>query len=391
MNLARFGLSAARKVLAFAFEPRTPPERARLWCAGENPTDYGTHIWNARSVECVWTDYQARGVMLTIDIEHGMAHAKPGEAPISAGYCALEMVNGEPWVRFEWSSIGVQMIESGERRYLSPEYAVDPDTKEIVSLTRVSLVAAPGTHHAVILASAKEGRHMDPKAIIEAVRQALGGEGDDATKIATTLAVLDGLSVAVGDGSTTDSTTEPDPAGGGVEAGTGAGASEVQAGSKETPFEASATDEPAIKISAAEKVAAAEKVEASAKSAIQTATDNAVRDVLLTMHADKLDPVLATACKFLPRAQVEKIVASAIQKAGTSRNARPVIGGVVAASGSALERVNAAAPGSALANMAQGMGLRVATAAPSTDERGNFTMPQRTPSEIRAAKLAGKG
>lgn len=135
---------------------RKAPSEIQLWNKGENATDYGVHLWTERSVQLAFGEYQERGNLLGIDVEHGksaeaLAEKVTDEPPRMAGYAALEIRDGCPWLVFQWSDYGRQQIESGERRYLSPEYFTDADTREIISLVRVSLVAEPGTHRARLL------------------------------------------------------------------------------------------------------------------------------------------------------------------------------------------------------------------------------------------------
>lgn len=135
---------------------RQAPKEFKLWSAGENPTDYGVHIWNERSCQEVMAQYEMRGNLLGLDIEHsGSGDSPMREDPNrpTAGYCQLEIRNGEPWIVFDWSTNAVEQIESGQRRYLSPEYCTDPDTKEIIGLERVSLVHEPGTWGIKLLCS----------------------------------------------------------------------------------------------------------------------------------------------------------------------------------------------------------------------------------------------
>lgn len=144
----------------YTFEPGVPPAEIRLWRKGENPTDMGVHLWTERSAAEVWADYQARGNLLQLDVEHNASDLvrkenegrAPAEEP-TAGYAALEIRDGEPWLRFEWSAYAVEQIETKQRRYLSPEYVVDKGTGEILRLVRVSLVGDPATHDAPMLAS----------------------------------------------------------------------------------------------------------------------------------------------------------------------------------------------------------------------------------------------
>ena len=184
-----------RRIGAFALGSREPPEALQLWNFGPNPTDYGVHIWNERSIEEVVATYNARGNPLPVDIEHKIATKDPATpAPETGGYARLEIRDGLPWVVFDWSAVAVEQIKTGQRRFLSPDYDVDKATGEIVRLYRVALVADPGTHHARTLASSltSKGPAMhpmllaalkaaltaqDPKAAIESLLQELESAG----------------------------------------------------------------------------------------------------------------------------------------------------------------------------------------------------------------------
>ena len=155
------------RILALA--SREPPKEIKLWNKGENPTDYGLHLWTERSAELVTAWYAKRGNPLIVDIEHGGVKNALGEALPTAGYATLDIRDGEPWLVFAWSDEGAEQIRTGQRRFLSPEYDVtkpaedDPTkTSEITKLVRISLVADPGTHRARMLAGAKSMPAMHP-------------------------------------------------------------------------------------------------------------------------------------------------------------------------------------------------------------------------------------
>jgi hypothetical protein len=183
---------------AFAFTPGAAPAEIQLWNIGDNPTDYGVHRWTDRSCREVGGSYAARGNPLQIDVEHNgsgsaVEKKKTDEPAKTGGYARLDLRGGAPWLVFDWSAYAVEQIASRQRLFLSPEYDVDPDTGEITSLIRVSLVGDPGTHHARMLAAAKSrtlaGRtrmdpillaalmaakdSADPKAALEALLKAL--------------------------------------------------------------------------------------------------------------------------------------------------------------------------------------------------------------------------
>lgn len=145
------GPRRARTILAFA--AGAAPREAPLWRCGENPTDYGVHLWTERSAAEVMAHYQTRGNLLPISIEHcgedcqdqqGVADLKC----VGGGYARLEIRAGRPWLVFAWSKPAMELIERKEKLFLSPYYMVDKDTEEILAVLSVSLVANPGTHYA---------------------------------------------------------------------------------------------------------------------------------------------------------------------------------------------------------------------------------------------------
>jgi hypothetical protein len=130
------------------------PREIKLWDKGRNETDYGSHHFTERSAAELMKAYGSRGNLIALDVEHGGAKDEEGNPREMAGYAKLEIRDGEPWLVFSWSDYGRDQIETGKRRYLSPEYLTTKDEPhEIVGLVRVSLVAEPGTHHARLLAS----------------------------------------------------------------------------------------------------------------------------------------------------------------------------------------------------------------------------------------------
>lgn len=157
---------------AYAFQPKEPPTELQLWRVGDNPTDYGVHVWSQRSIEEAFGEYERRGNPIQLDVEHLGAEPPKGEPPPTAGYARLEIRSGAPWLVFDWSAYAVEQIRTGQRLALSPEYEVDTKTGEIVRLVRVSLVGDPATHNARWLASryrAQKGNGMTPELMKKAL------------------------------------------------------------------------------------------------------------------------------------------------------------------------------------------------------------------------------
>lgn len=202
------------RIQAFAIEPREPPREIQLWSAGDNPTDYGVHRWTERSLAEVCGRYNERGNPLLIDIEHNGAKLADSDEPTTTGgYARLEIRRGEPWLTFEWSDFGAAQIQSGQRRFLSPEYDVDPDTGEITALYRVSLVADPGTHRARMLAAANTEQGQRPMTlamVLAALRAALAAEDPAVVKESITNLVNE-ISPLVGDDAPADTPAGDDP------------------------------------------------------------------------------------------------------------------------------------------------------------------------------------
>ena len=75
-------------------QSREAPKEFKLWSMGENPTDYGTHLWTENSATQVMSQYQQRGNLLGLDVEHtGSSDSEMRDDPNrpTAGYCSLEI------------------------------------------------------------------------------------------------------------------------------------------------------------------------------------------------------------------------------------------------------------------------------------------------------------
>lgn len=307
MSVRRIASSAV--VSALVSEQRVAPREIQLWNNGENPTDYGVHVWTERSRAEVLARYTERGNPLLVDVEHN-GSTVAGEPAVTGGYARLELRAGAPWLVFDWSDYGRGQIESGQRRFLSPEYDVDKNTGEILALYRVSLVADPGTHRARMLATAGRGK-MDQKVLLAALRAALSAEDPAVTKesIANLVAELekgDG-----GEGSATDDTATDT---------TQADASTEDSGEQQTAAEddedakkkADEAEKARAKAAAKAKPAPAGSVDAIAAAATAATAQikAAQRDHLLATQGDKLEPAIRRWASAQPLEVVESYLAS---------------------------------------------------------------------------------
>lgn len=394
MNPLRIRTSA----LICSVDSPEPPREFKLWNAGENPTDYGVHRWTERSVREVFEQYSARGNPLLIDIEHGGAVDEDGKPLDLAGYAALELRNGEPWLVFDWSAVGDQQIRTKQRRFLSPDYYVDKATGEIVSLKMVSLVGSPGTHHARILASATENKKMDFKLFLAALRAALASE-DPATCKESVQSLVNELDSTVG------AAPESSPEGAGVETAADddptqeqpeqasappAGEQEAQA-SAPPPGEKEGVSASAPR--AAKQVApraakpAAAVVEGAAKEAVEQIRASQ-RDHLIQMQGDRLDPSIRRWAATQPLDVVKGLLDAAPAKGAEAAR--------VTATRGARQGLPATPPGltgEALEEVRASMGRGPASPPKIINTEHELVLPLMRPSAIRehiAASAAGK-
>jgi phage I-like protein len=151
-------------------------KRELVWRNGVNETDLGPIVWNDKARRSVMSRYAQRGNPILLDINHQYnedERAKwevSGAQPPTAGNGLLETdAQGNLWLVPEWSATARAKIDAKELRFLSPDFAYDKKTREVLEIYRVSLVAEPGTWHARMVASAKrKGRlsmNLTPEAL----------------------------------------------------------------------------------------------------------------------------------------------------------------------------------------------------------------------------------
>lgn len=366
--------------LALAAEAeREPPAEFQLWAKGENPTDYGVHIWNERSIREVMARYKARGNPLLVDVEHlGSQIKATGEPAPTAGYATLEVRDGAPWLVFTWSDYGREQIRTGQRRFLSPEYDVDKDTGEILALYRVSLVADPGTHRARMLATAMhEERPMDLAVILAALRAALAAEDPAVAKesIANLIAELDKGNGEEGEGAPVSAEGAEDQSAD-VTANEGGDDEE-----KKEPIAARAKPATPKKPEPAkvEAVEAKVTVTAAADDAVR-AIHNATRDHLLATQGDRLDPSIRRWASTQPLEVVKGLLDAAPAKTTVVERAKATRGQGQGGKPEPTPEEKREAE-----EMDRAMGLRVQTyRAPYRREDGTFVHPINRPSDVRA-------
>lgn len=152
-----------------------PPTRFRIWRAGNNPGDFGDNVLTASAAAAVVAEYKRRGHALAIDYQHATNVREnpdydPAAPPPMAGYAEIRVVQTGAGVELwadpvRWSDCqrphaapgavccGKHQIVTGQRAYISPDWNLDPGTREPLSINRLSLVAEPGTYGINMLAA----------------------------------------------------------------------------------------------------------------------------------------------------------------------------------------------------------------------------------------------
>lgn len=80
-----------------------------------------------------------------IDYEHATDRKAPQgeEAPASGWFKEFDLRDGAIWARVDWTQRGANMVAAKEYRYLSPVFAFNPQTREILYLERAGLTNNP--------------------------------------------------------------------------------------------------------------------------------------------------------------------------------------------------------------------------------------------------------
>lgn len=132
------------------------PTAFRIWHAGANPTDHGTHQFTARSAEMLLDEQATRGNLYSIDVDHlSLSPSAPPASRVAVGWHRLDVRGGELWaVDVEWLDVARAGLETDPPawRYFSPAYDVDADG-EITSYLNTALTNNPATWNVTALAS----------------------------------------------------------------------------------------------------------------------------------------------------------------------------------------------------------------------------------------------
>lgn len=132
------------------------PTAFRIFRAGVNVTDYGTHLLTPGAVRALLDEQDERGNRYAIDINHcSIDKTVPLENQRAVGSFAIEARNGELWaVDLRFDATTRAQIKAGSWPSISPVFHCAKDG-EIVSLTNIALTPNPATHGAVRIAASR--------------------------------------------------------------------------------------------------------------------------------------------------------------------------------------------------------------------------------------------
>jgi phage I-like protein len=151
----------SRVVCSATLEPAadgTLPTEFRIFKAGINETSKGPFLFDEQAARDVMAHYQREGVDLIVDLEHlSLDHEAPHYDPDARGHFKLAVRDGELWAcSVAWAPDGRRRLGEKTQRYISPVAMRDRETKRVVSIANVALVAQPATYHAPALVAASK-------------------------------------------------------------------------------------------------------------------------------------------------------------------------------------------------------------------------------------------
>lgn len=183
---ALVSLPAGFEVVALAAElspgaDGAPPTEFRIFRAGMNETSKGQFLFDEQAAKLVMDRFSREGVDMIADLEHlSLDSDSPSYDPDARAHFRLEVRAGELWAcGVTWSPDGVRRLSEKTQRYISPVAARDPDTKRVLGIFNVGLVAQPATYHAQALVAASKrapfaGQSLACKTLIAMLCKQLG-------------------------------------------------------------------------------------------------------------------------------------------------------------------------------------------------------------------------
>jgi phage I-like protein len=171
--------------LAVIFNGDALPAEFRIFTAGLNVTTNAEQpfVFDAKAAAAVMAEYRAHGVDVMIDLEHlSLEQESNAYDPDARGWCKLELrqspAGPELWaVDVTWTPDGEARLRDKRQRYISPFFAFAKDSRQIMAIHNVAIVAMPAIDHIEPLVAASQtnggGVAMSPEQFAQ-IAEALG-------------------------------------------------------------------------------------------------------------------------------------------------------------------------------------------------------------------------
>lgn len=130
----------------------TVPEWIQLLPVGPEVKGRDGRNWLNDRLDIILAAFNAEGKDLPIDWEHAseLKAPKGDQAPAAGWMKAMELRNGETWVRAQWTPKAIEQIINREYRYISPVFVYEKESRRIVRITSAGLTNQPNLYIAAL-------------------------------------------------------------------------------------------------------------------------------------------------------------------------------------------------------------------------------------------------
>jgi phage I-like protein len=189
-------MTRVRTLLTIPIEGESAPREFRIFRAGANDTVKGVFLFDEAAAASVLAEFDAHGIELMIDWDHASldtsAARDPAEAGKAAGWCTLEVRDGELWaVNVRWTDAAAEKIAAREWRFMSPAFNTDREGR-VTSLLNVAITNLPATRRLdPLVAASLSGGSMGPDVVQKAIEAIKTGDAEAALALLEEMLVSD--------------------------------------------------------------------------------------------------------------------------------------------------------------------------------------------------------
>lgn len=122
------------------------PEWIELLPVGERITGRDGRAWINDQPDVLVAQFNAGGVHLPIDFEHGSEELDGLAKDIAGWITDMENRGGAIWAKAEWTDLGNTKVSSRQYKYVSPVFYYDAESLRILQITAAALTVNPNLH-----------------------------------------------------------------------------------------------------------------------------------------------------------------------------------------------------------------------------------------------------